>query len=101
MERTQNPKRLNQNGLDGGRAGTRTPDLLRVNSSFLPYIADSYRGTALFPTSVRVSPALIEQLSEQQSQQWPGPRFPLVPARWEAEAAPVSAFQPPIATLAN
>jgi hypothetical protein len=52
--------------LNGGRAGTRTPGLLRVNSSVVGYIADSYSGLTSFLRLLCVSPALIAQHSEQR-----------------------------------
>jgi hypothetical protein len=65
FSRRQNTPSIAEN--NGGRAGTRTPDLLRVNSTVIAHIADSYGGLAPFVRRVRVCPALIAQLSEQLS----------------------------------
>ena len=59
-------KFLNCNSLNGGRDRTRTCDLLRVNLSVTPYIADSFIGLHTPLRPVCVSTALIEQHSEQQ-----------------------------------
>jgi len=72
-----------------------------VNSTVLPYIADPYRGSAHFPTSVRVSPALIEQHFEQRFLQALNFGLPPTLILFEVRELPVSAFQPPIATLAD
>ena len=59
-------KFLNCNSLNGGRDRTRTCDLLRVNLSVTPYIADSFIGLHTPLRPVCVSTALIEQHSEQR-----------------------------------
>jgi hypothetical protein len=51
---------------NGGRDRTRTCDLLRVNLSVTPYIADSFSGLHTPLRPVCVSTALIEQHFEQQ-----------------------------------
>jgi hypothetical protein len=53
-------------GSFGGRSRARTADLLLVSLPVLPYIADFYRRVPSFQRHFRVSPALIEQHSEQQ-----------------------------------
>ena len=59
-------KTLILKGRDGGRDRTRTCDLLRVNLSVNPYIADSFSGLLRPMRPPCVSTALIEQHSEQQ-----------------------------------
>jgi hypothetical protein len=72
-----------------------------VNSTVLPYIADSYRGSAPFPTSVGVSPALIEKHFEQRFLQSLNFGLPPTLILFEVHGVPVSAFLPLIATLTN
>src|SRR3954462_9084784 len=43
-EELETGKQLKTRGSDGGRAGTRTPDLLRVKLPPLAYVIDSFEG---------------------------------------------------------
>jgi hypothetical protein len=65
MKAVQDFKPLILKDENGGRSRDRTVDLLLVSSTFMAYIADSYGGRSSFLRPLRVSPALIAQLSEQ------------------------------------